>query len=405
MTRPLRIGAAGLGRAFMLMLPTLAYHPRVRLTACFDPRPDACLRFVADFPGTTAHQSYDALIADPHINAIYLATPHGLHAEQAIAAARAGKHVLCEKPMALTLDEAAAMAAAARGHGTHLLIGHSHAQDGPVLHARRLIASGAYGAPRLITCVTYTDFLYRPRRLEELRTEHGGGVVFSQAAHQIDVVRALGGGMLRSVRAQTFAHDPARPTEGAYAAFLTFESGAAATATYSGYARFDTDALHDWTGETGSPRDPNAYGTARADLARVATPEDEAALKLTRSYGPSGTPPAAAPSHHHHFGFTLVSCERADLRLTPDGVHIHADAERRFETTPLPAIPRAEVLDEFCAAVLDGVPPTHDGAWGLATLEALLALLHSAHEGREITLHRQVPTKDPPPCPHSASRP
>lgn len=396
MTRPVRLGVAGLGRAFMLMLPTLSHHPRVALTACFDPREEARTRFSAEFLGATAHPTFEALISDVDVDALYLATPHQFHADQAIAAARAGKHVLCEKPMAVTVEAAAAMVAAARQAGTHLMVGHSHAQDGPVLHARRLIASGACGAPRLITAVTYTDFLYRPRRPEELRTEAGGGVVFSQAAHQLDIIRALGGGMLATIRAQTFAHDPARPTEGAYAAFLTFTDRAAATATYSGYARFDTDALHGWIGETGARRDAHAYGTARATLAATTT-EAEAARKLARAYGapgaPPGLPPAAPPAHHHHFGLLLVSCERADLHITPDGVLLHTDTERRFEPTPLPAVPRGEVLDEFCAAVLDGVPPAHDGAWGMATLEACLALLISARKGQEIALRHQVPMR------------
>ncbi len=394
----LRLGVAGLGRAFMLMLPTLAHHPRVQLAACFDPRAEARARFQEDFGSARAHDSYEALCTDAGIDAIYLATPHQHHAGQAIAAARAGKHVLCEKPMAITLEECAAMRDAARECGTLLLVGHSHAQDGPVLHARRLIASGRYGAPRLMTALNHTDFLYRPRRPEELVTERGGGVVFSQGAHQLDLLRALGGGMLRSIRAQTFTLDPARPTECAYNAFLAFESGASATANYGGLGRFDSDEFLGWIGETGAPKDRHAYGTARAALRRVATPEEEAALKLARTYGvpsqPPGLPPPTPPAHHHHFGLVLVSRDGADLRLTTEGVLVHTDSERFLDAAPLPPVPRGEVLDELAAAVLDGVPPAHDAAWGMATVEACLALLRSAREGREVTLHHQVPIRD-----------
>lgn len=394
----LRLGVAGLGRAFMLMLPTLAHHPRIRLAACFDPRPEARTRFTTDFPGARAHDRFEALCDDPGLDAIYLASPHQHHAAQAIAAARARRHVLCEKPMAITLEDCAAMRDAARATGTHLVIGHSHAQDGPVLLARRLIASGRFGALRFMTALNHTDFLYRPRRPEELVTEQGGGVVFSQGAHQLDILRALGGGMLRAIRAQTFTLDPSRPTEGAYSAFLAFDSGATATATYSGLGRLDTDEFLGWIGETGAPRDPAAYGSARAALRRVATPEEEEALKLTRTYGapgqPPGLPPPAPPAHHHQFGLVLVSCDGADLRLTTDGVLVHTDSERVLHPAPLPAVPRGEVLDELCAAVLDGVPPTHDAAWGMATVEACLALLRSAREGREVTLHHQVPIRD-----------
>jgi phthalate 4,5-cis-dihydrodiol dehydrogenase len=395
-TRRLRLAPVGLGRAFTLMLPTLAHHPRVVLTACHDLREEARTRFLCDFPGARAHARYEALLDDPEVDAVYLATPHGLHAEQAVAAARAGKHVLCEKPMAVTLEEAAAMRDAAAAAGTALVVGHSHGQDGPVRHARRIIASRRYGAARMMTALAHTDFLYRPRRPEELVTDRGGGVVFSQAAHQLDILRVLGGGRMRSVRAQTFVLDPARPTEGAYAAFLSFEDGAAATATYSGQARFDTDEFTGWVDEMGGPKDPAAYGTARAVLSRIATPAEEAALKLARAYGVGSPPlrPPAPPAHHNTFGLVLVSCDGADLRLTADGVLAYEDGGRVLHRTPLPAVPRGEVLDEFCAAVLDGTAPNHDAAWGMATLEACLALLRSAREGGEVLLHHGVATRD-----------
>ncbi|WP_237215763.1 Gfo/Idh/MocA family protein [Falsiroseomonas oryziterrae] len=385
---PLRLGVAGLGRAFMLMWPTLAHHPRLRLVACADPRPGARARFVQDIPGAAAHETVEALCADPEVEAIYLATPHQHHATQAIAAARAGKHVLVEKPMAVTLAEAEAMASAHARAGTVLMIGHSHGQDGPVRHARRLIAAGRFGAPRLIHALAFTDFLWRPRRPEELDTAQGGGVVFSQAAHQLDVVRVLCGGRLHSVRAQTMA---GRGTEGAYAAWLAFEGGAA-TATYSGFGRFDSDVWMGWIGELGTPKTPTTPGAARARLDTA----QEGQAKLARAYGagPPGLPAPEPPAHHNQFGLVLVQCERADLRLTPDGVEVHDDDGLRLERTPLPALPRAEVPDAFVAAIRDGVAPAHDGAWGLATLEACLALLASAREGREVALHCQTRFRD-----------
>jgi phthalate 4,5-cis-dihydrodiol dehydrogenase len=383
----------GLGRAFMLMLPTLAGHRRVRLVAAADPRPEARARFAQDFPGSRTYPDAAALCADPEVEAVYIATPHQLHAADVAACVAAGRHVLVEKPMAVTLAECAAMAEAALRAGVHLIVGHSHSHDGPVLAARRMIAGGAHGRVRMISALTFTDFLYRPRRPEELDTAQGGGVVFSQGAHQVDVVRLLGGGKLRSVRAQCFAWDPARPTEGAYTAFLSFEDGAAATITYSGHGRFDSDELMGWIGETGKRRDPAEYGAARRALAGIA---DETAAKTRRAYGPDSPPlpPPSPPEFHNQFGFTLACCERADLRLTAGGVEVYAEDRRCTEHVPLPHVPRAEVLDELCAAVLDGVAPLHSGAWGMATLEACLALLDSARAGQEITLRHQVGTGD-----------
>src|SRR6218665_2661280 len=186
--RPIRLGVAGLGRAFTLMLPTLVQDSRVQLRAACDPRAAARAQFLRDF-GAPAYPDIEGLAADPSVDAIYIASPHALHARHTCIAARHGKHVLVEKPMALTLAECDAMIAACRAAGVQLIVGHCHSFDAPYAKARAIIAGGGVGPVRMIHALNYTDFLYRPRRPEELQTEAGGGVVFSQAAHQIDIVR------------------------------------------------------------------------------------------------------------------------------------------------------------------------------------------------------------------------
>jgi len=400
MNEPLRLGATGLGRAFVLMLPTLTAHPRVRLTAVADPRPEARARFTTEFGGR-AYASFDALCADPDVDAIYVASPHQFHAEQVVVAARHGKHVLVEKPMALSLADCERMIDAAERAGIVLLVGHSHSYDAPFAQARALIASGDVGAVRMITALNFTDFMYRPRRPEELVTAEGGGVVFSQAAHHVDVVRLLAGGKAKSVRAQTGNWDPTRSSEGAYAALMTFESGAFATLTYSGYAHYDSDELTEWIGELGHRKDPTQYGAARVALAAGLSPTEETALKTTRMYGGAaassslvpGAPPAP-PAGHNQFGFIVASCERADLRPQPTGLMIYADRETRFDPLPPPTVPRAEVFDEFADAIAGARRPLHTGRWAMATLEAALAILESARTGREISLAHQVGIDD-----------
>jgi len=392
--RKLRLGIIGLGRAFMLMLPTLAHHRHLSLVAAADPRPEARRRFAEEF-GARVYETAEALARDPGIDAVYIASPHQFHVAHVGIAARAGKHILVEKPMALTLDDCRAMNAVAAEAGVHLMVGHSHSYDAPIARAGEIAASGTYGPVRMITALNFTDFLYRPRRPEELVTAEGGGVVFSQGAHQVDIVRMLGGGRVKTVRAATGIWDPARPTEGAYSALLTFESGAFATLTYSGYGHYDSDEVNGWIGEHGRARDPAVYGTARAALARIRSPAEEAALKETRTYGtPASADAAALPAggvrHYGHFGQIIVSCPGADLRPTADGVHIYGHTERRFEAMPPPAVPRPEVIDELIRAVFDGVPPIHSGAWGMATLEVCLAILLSQREGREVTVSHQV---------------
>jgi phthalate 4,5-cis-dihydrodiol dehydrogenase len=316
-----------------------------------------------------------------------------MHAAHIAIAAAHGKHVLVEKPIAVRLEKCRAIIDAVRRAGVQLVVGHSHSFNAPVLHARKLIESGTYGAARMIHAFNYTDYMVRPRRPEELDTKQGGGVIFSQGAHQIDIVRLLGGGLVRSVRAQTGNWDVARPTEGAYSALLTFDDGAFASCTYSGYAHFDSDEVMGWIGEMGMPKDRTRYGAMRKALRAAGNADAEAALKAARNYGGSGYAPAAtdaAQRHHQHFGSIVVSCERADLRPLPDGVMIYGDEGVRLDPVPVPAIPRAEVIDEFYDAVVHGEPPLHDGPWSRATLEVCLAILDSSQAQAEIMLRHQV---------------
>jgi phthalate 4,5-cis-dihydrodiol dehydrogenase len=376
--RKLKLGAVGVGRAFSLMAPAFR-DPRIELVAVCDPRADA-LRQAKQELGAQGFSTLQEMLEKSAAEAVYIATPHQFHAEQAVLACRAGKHVLVEKPMALTMQECRAMTAAARKSGVHLIVGHSHSFDAPVLHARALISSGAFGAVKMITAINYTDFLYRPRRPEELDTAQGGGAVFNQAAHQVDVVRLLAGSPTRSVRAMTGAWDPARPTEGAYSALLTFESGAFAHLTYSGYAHFDSDEFMGWIGELGDKKDPAAYGAARK---RLASAKDELALKSSRNYGGGDFSPAR-PAHHEHFGVLVVSCEKADLRPTPEGVQVYGDGEKRLDPVPASRVHRAAVIDELYDAAVNGRTPLHGGEWATATLEVCLAILDSARQGKEL---------------------
>src|SRR5712692_7160324 len=104
MDRPLRIGVIGLGRAATSMLPSLVAHPQVRVVAAADPRPEAREHFAAQFQAD-AYPDPEPLVRRPDVDAVYIATPHQLHAEHVLLAASHGKHAICEKPMALTLED------------------------------------------------------------------------------------------------------------------------------------------------------------------------------------------------------------------------------------------------------------------------------------------------------------
>src|SRR6516164_3979020 len=178
--RKLRLGVIGLGRAFSLMVPTLAQHAKLEIVAGTDVRADARERFAQEFRAK-AHPSAEALSEDPNVEAIYISTPHG-------------KHILVEKPMALSLADCTAMIDAAGAAGVVLMVGPSHSFDAPIRRTRELIVGGTIGKLRMLQALNYTDWLYRPRRPEEL-DPRAGGVLVNQASHQVDMVRLIAGGL------------------------------------------------------------------------------------------------------------------------------------------------------------------------------------------------------------------
>ena len=390
-TSPIRLGVVGLGRAFSLMLPTFLQDRRIRLVAACDPREEARAQFARDFEAPV-YERFEDLADDASPEVIYIASPHQLHAEHTRIAALHGKHVLVEKPMALSLEDCDQMIEACAAADVHMIVGHCHSFDSPYLEAEKIIRSGEFGQVRMILAVNYTDFLYRPRRPEELVTESGGGVIFSQAAHQFDIVRLLAGSNASSVRAAVGAWDSTRPADGAYASLLWFENGAFASLNYSGYAHFDSDA---WSGdidEFGETKAGSDYGAARRRLRAVASPAAEAALKNARTYGGSSyndTPQRGPRRTHQHFGSVIVSCEGADLLPAPDGVWVYDNDGRSVRQLPTPTVPRVEVIDELDLAIRHGRPPTHNGHWGKGTLEICLALIQSSRDQCEVTLRHQ----------------
>lgn len=397
--QPIGLGVVGLGRAFTLMLPTFLQDERVRLVAATDPRAKARDMFRSDFNAPT-YETLEELCRDPDVEAVYIASPHQFHAEHVQVVAASGKAMLVEKPLAISLDDCTRIVQLADLTKAPVIVGHSHSFNGPVLHAAGMLNSGRFGAVRMLNALNYTDFLYRPRRPEELDTRQGGGVAFSQAAHQIDIVRLLLGGLVDKVRACTGNWDSARPTEGAYMALLMARDGTFASVTYSGYAHFDSDELMGNIGEMGYRKPDTAYGAARSKISQIDAAR-EAELKTAGNYGgedycfklPPPTP------YHQHFGPVIITAERADIKLTPEGLMIYSDAERTFVPTPKRPVPRVEVIDELWGAVRLGLEPLHCARWARATTEICIAILESARTGKDVALQFQVAPSRPVPIP------
>src|SRR3954447_11465103 len=313
---PIGLGIVGLGMAGAVMVHAAADHPDFALKAAADPHPGPRGAFAGDH-NARAYEDVRMLVRDPAVSVVYIATPHQFHAEHAVLAAEHGKHIILEKPMALTLAECDVILAAVERHKVHLIVGHTHAFDPAMRAMRDIIERGELGKLGLIHSFNSTNYLYRPRRPEELDTAQGGGILFNQVPHQIDTARLLAGGLARSVRASTTALDPARPTEASCAALLQFEGGAAASLVYSGYDHFDSDEWHFGISERGTPK-KTEHGAARRALANA---QDETLARTqTFAYGAAG---AELPPHQPHFGITIVTCSEGDMRASADGVTIY----------------------------------------------------------------------------------
>ncbi|MFM0070998.1 Gfo/Idh/MocA family oxidoreductase [Paraburkholderia sediminicola] len=386
--RPIRIGIVGFGTAGRAFVPAIAAHPGFELTAIVDPA-HAVRRAAVDEFHFDAYDTLEALLEHAEVDAIYVASPTTLHREHVLLACAARKHVLVEKPMAANLADAKAMVSTAKAAGVVLLVGHSHSYDLPIHAMRELIDAGELGRVRMVNTWCFTDWLYRPRRADELDTRQGGGVTLRQGSHQFDIIRLLCGGAARCVRAKTFDWDPQRSAIGAHTVFIDFADGAAATAIYNGYGRFSSTELCEGVGEWGfmNAGRPAADRSASAAGKQVGTPEEELLAKQARA---KHAIPGDAP-WQPFFGLTIVSCERGEIRQSPQGLIVYTDSGRSDLQLPTGGSPRSRVMAEFHDAISGRRAALHDGAWGLANLEVCEAAIASSASGRDVELKHQVP--------------
>jgi phthalate 4,5-cis-dihydrodiol dehydrogenase len=260
---------------------------------------------------------------------------------------------------------------------------------------REIIKSGELGRVKMIHNWYYNDWLYRPRTPEELDTGLGGGVTYRQGSHQFDIIRYLGGGLVRSVRASTGVWDPDRPTEGSHTVFLDFADGTAATAVYNGYDHFHTTELTFGIGEGGPLVQTDMYAKARRTLKNLGKYGNEAELKNAAGYGGERAKKYdEGPRHHPFFGLTIVSCEKGDIRQSPKGLFVYGEEEKYEVELPLDVTGRDVLISELYDAVVHGVRPLHDGNWAKANLEICIASLRSSRERKEILLSHQVAVSD-----------
>jgi len=395
----LNLGIIGLGGGASQMLPAFVRHSRVRVTAAADIDPDQLDKFRTQYEGET-FLSAEAICQSPNVDVVYIATPNQFHTEHALTAIENKKHVYMEKPMTLTLEEADVMIQAAERNGVQLAVNVKHSYEPRVRKIREMVVSEELGKLRMLNYWYYNDWLYSPRTAEELTPELGGGVPWRQGPHQFDILRTIAGGLVRSVRAMTGVWDETRPVPGCYSSFLEFENGVVATAVYSGYDHFSSRELTYRVDEGDSWPDPPVYARARTALREAGSKEAETALKRDRRFGGTNRDATgAAPGQRRPTPWILggplvASFDKGDVRLTPNGLMVYGEDEKR--EIPLPNTPdgRDGIIEEVYQAVVNDRRPANDGHWGKATLEVLLALFQSGQERREIQMSYQVPTQD-----------
>jgi predicted dehydrogenase len=306
------------------VIPGLRRSPRSEVLAIASradrPARDAAARL--EIP--RAYGSYEALLADPDVDAVYVPLPNHMHAEWTIAAAHAGKHVLCEKPLALTAADAERMAASCREADVLLMEAFMYRQHPSWLAVRELVASGRIG--RLTAVDSW--FSYHnddPGNIRNIR-EAGGGALYDIGCYCVNLSRMLFDG--EPVRVQAaIRRDPAMGVDVLTSGILEFEAG---IATFGCSTRVETDQR------------VHVYGTA--GRIEVEIPFNIPPDRPTRIFVTAGGNPPVAP----------------------------ATETLEFDT----ADPYACEADRFADSVLDGIPlpvAPADAVANLRVIEALFA--------------------------------
>ncbi len=272
----------------------------------------------------TAHASYEALLADPDVDAVYIPLPNHLHAEWTIAALRAGKHVLCEKPLAMTADDAQRMVDAAGETGRHLMEAFMYRHHPTWVAALDLVTAGRIGT---LTAVQswFSYFNDDPANIRNIR-EYGGGALFDIGCYSVNLSRMLFGTEPWRVTA-SLRRDPAIGVDVLTSAILDFEGG---IATFTCSTRTETDQRVDIYGTT---------GRISIEIPFNIPPDRPTRIRLTAG----GDPPVAPATE-------VVEFPTAD--------------------------PYGAEFERFATAVLDGGPtpvPPEDAVANLRVIEAIFA--------------------------------
>lgn len=195
-----RWGVIGLGRLVTeLIAPSIVRSPRSQLVGCAGSAPEKSRAFARQFGAQRAFSSIDELAADRDIDAIFIATPNALHHSMVLAAARAGKHILCEKPFALSAEDGREMIEACRAAGVILRVGFQIRLEEILVRARELVRSGALGELRAVQFERTAGHAFKKKAWRMEATQ--GGALFDIMVHLLDLVEWITALRFREVSA------------------------------------------------------------------------------------------------------------------------------------------------------------------------------------------------------------
>ena len=191
MSRILRWGLLSTARIYRAILTAMPHSPPNVVTAVASRSAARAAAYAAEWRIARTFASYEAMLADPDVDVIYNSLPNGLHTEWTLKAVQAGKHVLCEKPLALTVADVDAIAAAAQQAGVVVAEAFMYRHHPQTLRVKEMIGQGAVGEMRLLRGAF--SYLLTNRQDVRLLPELGGGSLWDVGCYPISFARFLAG--------------------------------------------------------------------------------------------------------------------------------------------------------------------------------------------------------------------
>jgi predicted dehydrogenase len=220
LTKPIGVGLIGVGEISVEHAKGYAARKDARITAIADINLSAAKSAAERYGAKQYYSDYHQLLLDPNVDVVDICIPHSLHSAAVVSAAEAGKHVLVQKPMAITLDECDQMISAARKAGVKLMVNHNQIFYPPYQELRRMITSGELGQIHMLRARLGIGGKLSGWRADPKIT--GGGLLFDSGVHRFYTSRFLMG-EVKSVQAFADKNNPREEGEDIAVVLLRFD--------------------------------------------------------------------------------------------------------------------------------------------------------------------------------------